>query len=109
LLRYGADVSYRNKEGQTILHDAVRRGREDIVDLLLKHGADINAKDKYGYTSLHWAVSRKNRDMVELLVARGADVNARNLQGRTPLYDTWGGSSVDVQIAEILKSHGGIR
>ena len=109
LLRYGADVSYRNKEGQTILHDAVRRGREDIVDLLLRHGADINAKDKYGYTSLHWAVSRKNRDMVELLVARGADVNARNLQGRTPLYDTWGGSSVDVQIAEILKSHGGIR
>jgi ankyrin repeat protein len=109
LLRYGADVSYRDKEGRTLFLDAVRRDRKDIVDLLLKHGADINAKDKYGYTSLHWAVSSKNKEMVELLVARGADVNARNLQGRTPLYDTWGGSSVDIQIAEILKNHGGIR
>jgi ankyrin repeat protein len=109
LLRYGADISYRDKDGRTLLHNAVSRSREDIVDLLLKHGADINAKDKYGYTSLHWAVSSKNKEMVELLVARGADVNARNLQGNTPLYDTWGGSSVDIQIAEVLKSHGGIR
>jgi ankyrin repeat protein len=109
LLRCGADISYRDKEGRTLLHDAVRRDREDIVYLLLKHGADINAKDKYGYTSLHWAVSSKNKEMVELLVARGADVNARNLQGRTPLYDTWGGSTKDAQIAEILKSHGGTK
>jgi ankyrin repeat protein len=109
LLRYGADVSYRDKEGRTLLLDAVRRDRKDIVDLLLRHGADINAKDKYGYTPLHWAVSSKNRDMVELLVSRGADVNARNLQGNTPLYDTWGGSSVDIQLAEIIKSRGGTK
>lgn len=109
LLKYGAEVNYRAKEGRTLLHDAVSRGREDLVDLLLKHDADINAKDKYGYTSLHWAVSSKNKKMVELLVARGADVNARNLQGRTPLYDTWGGSNLDVQIAEILRKHGGIK
>ncbi len=109
LLKYGADVNYRAKDGRTLLHDAIFRGREDLVDLVLKHGADINAKDKYGYTSLHWAVSNKNKKMVELLVARGADVNARNLQGRTPLYDTWGGSSVEVQIADILIKHGGIK
>ena len=109
LLKYGADVNYRTKEGQTLLHGAVLRGREDLVDLVLQHGADINAKDKYGYTSLHLAVSHKNKEMVELLVARGADVNAKNLQGRTPLYDTWGGSNVDVQMAEFLKKHGGIK
>ena len=109
LLKYGADVSYRNKEGQTLLHSAVSRGREDIVDLLLKHGADINAKDKYGYTPLHWAVSSKNKQMVKLLVARGADINARNLQGRTPLYDTWSGSKIDIEINEILRNHGGTR
>lgn len=109
LLRYGADVNYRNRDGRTILHDAVGDGREDLVDILLKYGASINAKDKYGYTPLHWSVSSKNKKMVELLVNRGADVNARNLQGHTPLYDTWGGSKVDVEIANILKSHGGIQ
>jgi ankyrin repeat protein len=109
LLKYGADVNYRAKDGRTLLHDAIFRGREDLIDLVLKHGADINAKDKYGYTSLHWAVSNKNKKVVELLVDRGADVNARNLQGRTPLYDTWGGSSVEVQIADILIKHGGIK
>lgn len=109
LLKYGADLNYRDKEGRTLLQDAANRGRGDIVDLLLEHGADINAKDKYGYTSLHWAVSSSNKEMVELLVARGADVNARNLQGRTPLYDTWDGSKVKNQIAEILRSHGGTK
>jgi len=109
LLRYGADLSYRDKDGWTLLHHAVRESNEDLIDLLLKRGAEINAKDKYGYTPLHWAVTNKDKKMVELLVSRGADVNARNLQGNTPLYDTWGGSDVDVQIAEILKSRGGTR
>jgi ankyrin repeat protein len=107
LLRYGAEVNYRDKEKQTLLIIAVRTRREDLVNVFLEHGADINAKDKYGKTSLHWAVSLKNKEMVELLVTRGADVNARDLRGRTPLYDTWGGSSADVQISEILKSRGG--
>jgi ankyrin repeat protein len=107
LLRYGAEVNYRDKEKQTLLIIAVRTRREDLVNVFLEHGADINAKDKYGKTSLHWAVSLKNKEMVELLVSRGADVNARDLRGRTPLYDTWGGSSADVHISKILKSRGG--
>jgi ankyrin repeat protein len=113
LLNHGADLSCRDKsrdkKGWTLLHYAIRESNEDIVDLLLKRGMDINAKDKYGYTPLHWAVTNKDKKMVELLVSRGADVNARNLQGNTPLYDTWGGSDVDHQIAEILQNHGGRR
>ena len=109
LLKYGADLSCRDEKGWTLLHYAIRESNEDIVDLLLKRGMDINAKDKYGYTPLHWAVTNKDKKMVELLVSRGADVNARNSQGNTPLYDTWGGSDVDHQIAQILQNHGGRR
>jgi len=109
LLRHGSKVDYLDKDKQTLLIRAVRKGRGDAVKVLLEHGADINAKDRYGNTSLHWAVLLKNKDMVELLVSNGADVNARNLQGRTPLDGTWGGSTTDFQIAEILKSRGGTK
>jgi ankyrin repeat protein len=107
LIGYGADISCRTREGKTLLHNAVARKRKDVIDLLLEHGADINARDKYGYTPLHWAVSSKSKEMVKLLVDHGADVNVKNLQGKTPLYDTWGGSEVDREIAEILKDRGG--
>lgn len=52
LLRHGADVSARNKNGQTPIHIAARpqpkpkRNRERIITQLLKRGADPNEPDK---------------------------------------------------------------
>jgi cytohesin len=108
LLAHGADVNFGEGK-RTALHKAVSRNRKDLVEVLLDYKANINAKDQYGNTPLHWAVSQKNKHMVELLLERGANVNARNSQRRTPLYDTWGGSTADKEIAEILSRHGGVK
>lgn len=53
LLHHGALVNTQNETGQTVLHMAVRDGREqttvEIVDMLLRAGADETLLDREGY------------------------------------------------------------
>ena len=55
LLKNGADVNAKNKDGDTPLHHAARNSNYNTVEVLLKNGADVNAKNKNGDTPLHWA------------------------------------------------------
>jgi len=50
LINNGADVTAKDKYGQTPLHLAANWGHVDIVNLFLDQGTDINAKDENGYT-----------------------------------------------------------
>lgn len=50
LLQHGADISGRNRDGNTALHLAVFLGRAETVELLVKNGADVNAKNDDGAT-----------------------------------------------------------
>ncbi|CAG9132959.1 unnamed protein product [Plutella xylostella] len=43
LIRKGARVNEKNKEGQTPLHVATEHSHLDAMDLLLRHGAKVNA------------------------------------------------------------------
>ena len=48
------NLNYQNREGRTILHNAVTFGRLQIVKLLLDYSSkiDFKVKDKYGRTVL---------------------------------------------------------
>ncbi|KAF0156228.1 MAG: ankyrin repeat protein [Syntrophaceae bacterium] len=96
LVRPGADVTVRDKDGRTILHslvpelvklaDSEKVPLYDCIVLLLAGGADISAGDNDGNTPLNDAVKLGDVKTVEFLLKNGADVNARDNDGKTPLH-----------------------
>jgi ankyrin repeat protein len=56
------------------LHRAARRGRVEVMTMLLDAGADINAVDKDQSTACHFAIWGNHFDAFKLLVERGANL-----------------------------------
>ncbi|KAJ0170043.1 hypothetical protein K1T71_014649 [Dendrolimus kikuchii] len=73
LIRKGARVNEKNKEGQTPLHVATEHAHLDAMDLLLRHGAKVNACDARGESALSLAARRDSAAACRLLLACGAD------------------------------------
>ena len=69
----------------TPLHQAARRGYEEVAAALLDHGADREARDGKGQTPLRRAVNCRQLSIVQLLVQRGANPHAEDNRGVTPL------------------------
>lgn len=67
----------------SLLIEAVFRGCDEAVELLLKSGADINAQDSDGYTALMYAYGKPEK--VKLLLARNPDLSLRNKDGEDAL------------------------
>ena len=86
LIKAGADINAKNKDGNTALHRVSERGHAKMVEALIKAGADINAKNKDGNTALHWVSECGHADVVKLLINAGADINAKNKDGDTALH-----------------------
>ncbi len=76
LLDRGADANATYKIGWTVLHEAVKIGHTDSVQLLLNQRADINAKDNFDETALGVAIKYVNLQIVKLLLDRGAEIDA---------------------------------
>ena len=66
-----------------ILHDAIWRGKTDIVQQLVDAGANVNAVDSDGDPLLHEAIWRGHTEIVRIMVAAGADVRATRPNGDT--------------------------
>jgi ankyrin repeat protein len=88
LIRSGANVNAKDKQGRTALMEAARNGCETIVPLLINNGADvknstalIDAVESYGNDE-----DKKER-IVMLLIRSRANVNAKDEQGRTALLE----------------------
>ena len=84
LLRLGADVNAKTKEGYIALMLA-KYGNKEIVKLLLDAGAEINAQDNYGATALLKAAWRGADKAVKVLLDAGADLDTRGFFGMTAL------------------------
>ena len=89
--KYGRDVKAKDKDGMTLLHQAVWEEDEDIVlvvaKFLVSKGADVNAKDWASSTPLHSVAVLGNLEVAKFLVSQGADVNAKDKNSYTPLHD----------------------
>jgi len=87
--RNGSSVNTSDGDGNTALILAARKGRKEIVDLLLECSeVDINVEDAFGYNVLHWAVFDGHEDVVRCLLSRkDLRINAHSKSGITPLHN----------------------
>lgn len=84
LVARGCDVNGVDQCGQTPLVRAARKGRLEMVALLLAQGAAVSAAAKSsGYSPLIAAAHRGSEPVVALLLCSGADVHHRDAQGWT--------------------------
>jgi len=79
-------INITDKDGDTLLHFAVREGKKEVVEWLISKGADVNARGIMGFMPLHLAATLNHRDIMDLLIKKGADINAEDNNGKTPLY-----------------------
>ena len=100
LLDAGCNKSWRDENGNTLLHYATRYGQNDerVADLLIKEGADVNAQNRHGNTPLHFALMRQALDrpdfdgangafldsILQIFYDSGANLKIENKSGDTP-------------------------
>ncbi|KAJ5603389.1 ankyrin repeat-containing domain protein [Penicillium hordei] len=87
LIKSGADLDSRSKDGSTLLQRIAGEGYHQPCCFLVGRGADINthAAQSYG-TALQEAIKNNDVKIADLLLEHGADVNSPALnRGVTPL------------------------
>lgn len=100
LVKHGADMTYRDISGQTILHVYAGNGDKDIVQLLLKSGANKNVQDNTGVTPLMVAAKRSRQDIIEVFLSARADINIKDKQDNTIIH--YSARSGNFQIVDYL-------
>lgn len=86
IVRFGKDENRIG--GMRPLMHAARKGRTDLVRVLLEAGADIHARNGWSQTALMLAVANAKRDAVLLLIRSGAAVDDCDYSGRTVLMQS---------------------
>jgi len=100
LLKHGADVSLKQRQGATALLFASGFSRgtsafaEDVgteadlfkaVQLLVENGSDVKVTNDAGGTVMHFAAQSGLNSVVKYLAAKGAPLDQKDKQGRTPV------------------------
>uniref|UniRef100_I1R866 Uncharacterized protein n=1 Tax=Oryza glaberrima TaxID=4538 RepID=I1R866_ORYGL len=74
LIDHGADIHHEREGNITFLHSAAKKGRTEIVKLLLSRGAHVDGKSDHG-TPLHFAAIKGYESTVKILLEHQADPN----------------------------------
>ncbi len=87
----GVDGRWTDKNGETLLMQAVQAMQPDVVKRLIEKGAPVNIAVAAGFknsgmTALHIANKHGNKFSVEAILNGGANVNAKDAFGCTPLH-----------------------
>lgn len=74
LLKAGADVNVKTKDGRTALTSAAVYGQTDVVKVLLEAGVEVSAKSD----ALFWAGMNCHTDVVKVLLEAGVELSIRD-------------------------------
>ncbi|NXX43903.1 MPP8 phase, partial [Tricholaema leucomelas] len=103
LIRKGAKVNGRQKNGTTALIHAAEKNFLTTVAILLEAGAYVNVQQSSGETALMKACKRGNSDIVQLMIESGADCNILSKHQNSALH--FAKQCNNVLVFEQLKSH----
>ena len=87
LLSHNIEINYVNNNGISPMMEAINKGYNYILNLLIKFGGDVNIiNPNDGNTALHYAVINENKDALFILLSIGnCDLNIKNKKGETAL------------------------
>lgn len=71
-IRLGAHVNFTNKNGQTALHAAAKKGSIESIKTLVNNGSKLEIKDLDGNTALDIAAKNNQKEAVRVLISLGA-------------------------------------
>ncbi|XP_048149506.1 M-phase phosphoprotein 8 [Corvus hawaiiensis] len=103
LIRKGAKVNGRQKNGTTALIHAAEKNFLTTVAILLEAGAYVNMQQSSGETALMKACKRGNSDIVRLMIESGADCNILSKHQNSAMH--FAKQCNNVLVYEQLKSH----
>ena len=84
LIQEGAEVSSKDRYGDTGLHFSAYRGDESVMRTFLEHGIDINIRGASQKTALMDA-TWGHYSCVQILLERGANLDLKDKSGETAL------------------------
>ncbi|XP_053391270.1 ankyrin-1-like [Mercenaria mercenaria] len=86
LLRHGASINYRNKNGWSALDKAVLCRQPDSCKILLENKARVNCKaGKFKRTPLHMNADVGDENITKLLLQYGASIKVKDYRGHYPI------------------------
>ncbi|XP_074550469.1 M-phase phosphoprotein 8 isoform X4 [Halichoeres trimaculatus] len=103
LIKKGAKVNGRQKNGTTALMHAAEKNFLTTVAILLEAGSYVNAQTLGGETALMRACKRGNADVVRLLLEYGADCNILSKHKNTAMY--FAKLSNNLMVCDFIKDH----
>ena len=84
LLKNGVNESAQDSNGDTVLHEAARRGLIQHTSRLTRP-IQMNLPNQQGSRPLHLAIQNQHYDVADFLVQAGAALSARDANGKLPL------------------------
>ncbi|RLW08239.1 hypothetical protein DV515_00003098 [Chloebia gouldiae] len=103
LIRKGAKVNGRQKNGTTALIHAAEKNFLTTVAILLEAGAYVNMQQNSGETALMKACKRGNSDIVRLMIESGADCNILSKHQNSAMH--FAKQCNNILVYEQLESH----
>ena len=86
LIEQGADVNFKDQNGNTPLMHSVRYGHTAPVLLLLNNGAQVNHLNENKRSAFSRAVNNEEVELAGVLLAHGAKVDFKNDDGESGLH-----------------------
>ena len=84
LIKLGANVNLKNKDGNTSAHFAAGDGSVERLEILVEAKADITCTSSSG-TPLHWAAGKGRSKAIKYLIDKGSNINSLNDSGLPPV------------------------